>query len=354
MCSKNNPLVSICVPTYNNARFLTRSLNSIMNQTYKNIEIIVSDNASTDNTEGLIRSFTDKRIRYHRLPVNISFIKNWNKSIQLANAEYRALYHSDDIYMPEIVEKEIEFLVKHPHIGAVFTLGRFIDENHKVISQGIRTRSELQKRDIHDFMELLNVLLKKSGSFMFFPTLMARKEVFSKVGYFREFGSNGGHIGGACDMEMVLRISQQYKIGIIGEKLFDRRMSSSSLTVQYTATRVSRSNHFVALDQFLGEPEVQARIDGGALKQYEFNKFWDDVLIAMNLACRGKRNCAKRLLKNSFHRKHLWTGLRGSRNIAKMAIWLVLLTGIALGRDGIARRISASTSRFLRAHVWNR
>ena len=60
---QNKPLVSVCIPTYNKARYLRKSLDSIINQTYGNLEIIISDNASPDNTEEIIKSFTDERVK---------------------------------------------------------------------------------------------------------------------------------------------------------------------------------------------------------------------------------------------------------------------------------------------------
>ncbi len=93
-----NPLVSICIPIFNGGSFVSRALESSINQTYKNIEIIVVDNASTDNTRKIIDSYIakDKRIKYFRNDFNIGAIKNFLKSFQFASGEYVQLLCHDD------------------------------------------------------------------------------------------------------------------------------------------------------------------------------------------------------------------------------------------------------------------
>ena len=68
---QKKPLVSVCIPTYNKARYLRKFLESIINQTYRNLENIISDNASTDNTGEMVKSFSDDRVKYCRNPTNI-------------------------------------------------------------------------------------------------------------------------------------------------------------------------------------------------------------------------------------------------------------------------------------------
>ncbi len=132
---QKEPLVSVCVPTYNKARYLRKSLDSIINQTYGNLEIIVSDNPSTDNTEEMVKSFTDERMKYYRNPTNIGCYNNYNRCLKVATGEFVAFYHSDDIYELSIVEKEVESLQNHTDVAAVFTPDTLLNENDKVIAK---------------------------------------------------------------------------------------------------------------------------------------------------------------------------------------------------------------------------
>ncbi|RIK43958.1 MAG: glycosyl transferase family 2, partial [Chloroflexi bacterium] len=122
------PLVSVCVPTYNDAPFLAQSLQSIVQQTYRQLEILIGDDASTDDTAAVVAAFDDPRIRYIRNTANLGQFENVNALIRRATGDYIAIYHSDDVYTPQIVAREAAFLQSHPQVGAVFALDWRIDE----------------------------------------------------------------------------------------------------------------------------------------------------------------------------------------------------------------------------------
>src|SRR3954463_3838495 len=113
------PRLSICVTTYNRAQWIVPSLQTILNQSYTDFDLTVVDNASTDNTEELVRSIRDPRLRYVRNPVNCGLILNQNRAIELATGELIAIYHDDDFYHPDIVRRSIEVLDANPRVGVV-------------------------------------------------------------------------------------------------------------------------------------------------------------------------------------------------------------------------------------------
>src|ERR1035438_397419 len=102
------PLVCICLPTYNAALTVRQTLNSILAQTYTNLVVHVSDNASTDDTLKVIESFADSRVKIHRHSINVGGEGNFDRCIQLAEGKYTAIFHSDDIYEPEMVAKQVD------------------------------------------------------------------------------------------------------------------------------------------------------------------------------------------------------------------------------------------------------
>ena len=320
----NQALVSVAVPTYNNAPFLKQALDSILSQSYQNIEVVISDNASTDNTPGIIKSIQDRRVKYFRNPQTVSFIENWNKAIKLASADYIAFYHSDDVYSARIVEKEMDFLNKHPLVGGVCTLGKLIDEAGRVISDKISLPKELEATNSCGLTELLKLLMVKSGSFIFTPTFMARREVFDTIGYFRDKGESGSQIDGGSDMDYFLRVSQRYQFGIIGEKLINKRVSQLNLTGQYMTQRLSRSVHFVVIDDFLKLGAVSKNIPAGIQRQYDFNKFWDDCLIAVNLIRNKSYKHARNRLRHAFSYKYIIPGISNLKNFTKVSLWIAL------------------------------
>lgn len=136
MESLKNMLVTIGIPTYNRSDgFLRDALTSAVNQTYKNIEIIVSDNCSTDNTESLVRSFSDPRIRYIKHPVNIGANNNFNCCVQEAKGRYFVMLHDDDCLDADFVEACLQVLPKDKEVGVVFTGTRIIDEHGNIQSE---------------------------------------------------------------------------------------------------------------------------------------------------------------------------------------------------------------------------
>jgi glycosyltransferase involved in cell wall biosynthesis len=98
------PLFSIIIPTYNRAHLLPRAVNSVLNQTYRNFELIIVDDGSTDNTEDVCRSFPDHRIRYHKQTPNRGVLAAMNKAFDLATGDYVAALGDDDELMPQALD----------------------------------------------------------------------------------------------------------------------------------------------------------------------------------------------------------------------------------------------------------
>ena len=104
---QNEPLVSVIIPTYNRGRLILDSINSVLNQTYKNIELIVVDDCSTDNTEEILKSINDSRIKYVKLEKNSGACIARNKGIELSTGEFIAFNDSDDLWITTKLEKQL-------------------------------------------------------------------------------------------------------------------------------------------------------------------------------------------------------------------------------------------------------
>lgn len=121
MEQKQEPLVSICIPTFNGGKFIHRALESLIHQSYKNMEIIVADDASTDNTGEVVRYYAsrDKRIVYFRNDTNLGGMKNLFKAIDVATGAYiQGLCH-DDWLSRDCIGEGVQAFQLHPHIGMV-------------------------------------------------------------------------------------------------------------------------------------------------------------------------------------------------------------------------------------------
>ncbi len=122
--------VCVAVPVYNGERYLAETLDSVLGQTYENLDIVVSDNASTDGTEEIVRSYAarDRRIRYVRHAENIGAARNYVHGLQLARGEYFRWQPADDLAAPTLVERCVEVLALHPEVVQAFGKAILIDE----------------------------------------------------------------------------------------------------------------------------------------------------------------------------------------------------------------------------------
>lgn len=111
--------ISVIMPVFNGERFLKQSIDSILNQTFKDFEFIIINDGSTDGTENIILSYKDSRIVYVKNDINLKLIKSLNKGINLARGKYIARMDADDISLPQRLEEEYKFMEQHPDIGAV-------------------------------------------------------------------------------------------------------------------------------------------------------------------------------------------------------------------------------------------
>lgn len=107
-----NDLVSIIMPSYNTGQFIKESINSVINQTYDNWELIIVDDCSNDNTDEVVESIRDRRIRYFKNEKNSGAAVSRNKALKEAKGRWIAFLDSDDLWMPKKLEKQIDFMNK--------------------------------------------------------------------------------------------------------------------------------------------------------------------------------------------------------------------------------------------------
>ncbi|HVX52773.1 MAG TPA: glycosyltransferase family 2 protein [Chitinophagaceae bacterium] len=140
------PKVAVVMATYNGEKFLKEQLDSILQQTYRNIEIIIVDDCSTDGTPGILQSYAGRNrgISIHRNKENIGYIKNFEKAIQLATAEYIALCDQDDIWHPQ----KIEILMNNiQEASVVYCNSELIDDKGNSLNRKMTDMKNLESYD---------------------------------------------------------------------------------------------------------------------------------------------------------------------------------------------------------------
>lgn len=116
----NIPKVSVLIPTYNYARFLDEAIQSVLNQTFDDFELLIVDNCSTDNTEEVITKYLpDKRITYYVNDKNIGLVGNWNKCLQLAKGEYIKFLCADDKFHPHLLQKFVTVMAENKNVSII-------------------------------------------------------------------------------------------------------------------------------------------------------------------------------------------------------------------------------------------
>ncbi len=115
------PLISVVLPTFNRKRLLPRAINSVLNQTYKNLELIIIDDGSTDNTEEIVKAYSDTRIRYCKQKLNRGGSAARNAGIKLAKGELISFQDSDDEWLPEKLERQVrKFSEVGDDVGVIY------------------------------------------------------------------------------------------------------------------------------------------------------------------------------------------------------------------------------------------
>lgn len=211
------PKVSVCVPTYNRALLLKAFLPTILSQTFEDIEIVIGDNCSPDNTGEIVREFTDPRIRYVRHEANLGPFGNMNRLLELARGEYVCIVHDDDRYLPDFIAKEAAMLDANPSAGMVHCA---IYETNE---QGERQRAERAYPTTrllpgkHEFIRFLQ------GHNVVCSSVMARRAAYQQAGPFE-----GRHI--CADFLMWLKFALIADVAYIAEPLLERRVHDASVT----------------------------------------------------------------------------------------------------------------------------
>lgn len=143
----SEPLVSVIIPTYNRPDYLKQAIASAVNQTYRNIEIIVSDNCSPESPQELVESFADSRIRFWRHSENVGMLRNQMHGFKIANGKYVASLHDDDMWKEDFLTKLIPPLEANSDLILAFCDQYIIDEHGKINDAGTELNTRTYKRD---------------------------------------------------------------------------------------------------------------------------------------------------------------------------------------------------------------
>lgn len=179
---RQEPLVSVILPVYNGAGFVGKTIESILGQTYQDMEIIIVDDASTDQSLEVIRSYQDPRIRVIACEKNRNVVYSGNIGFKAAKGKYVALIGHDDLWKQDKLEKQIAFLEEHPSYSLCFTRMDVIDEDLK-ICKGSPLYQVFSRTDRPARVWIRKLFLE--GNYFCAPSACIRREVLDRAGYYR-------------------------------------------------------------------------------------------------------------------------------------------------------------------------
>ena len=225
------PAISVCIPTYNGAKYIAQTIESILNQTFTDFEIIVSDDGSSDKTLEIVGSFNDPRIvRIDRLS-KVGAEANWNNAVATASASLVKLVCQDDLLYPQCLEVEVQTMSKSENqdVSFCFHLRDFVTPNSRKLSARRVGYSNLQK---YSKTEILTKVVRSGGNPIGEPMAVTmRKLSLNSAGKFR-----GDYV---IDLDMWSKLSDQGNALFIEQHLSAFRISKTSWTSNLKKSQLS-------------------------------------------------------------------------------------------------------------------
>jgi len=243
------PLISVIIPAYNAEKFIAKTLESVLSQTYQNIEILVVDDGSTDTTAEIVKSFAQKDRRIILLQQsNAGVAAARNLAIQKSQGEYIAAIDADDIWYPQNLEKQIECLTKsEPTVGVVYSWS--VDINEQDLLTGGFYNSTIAG-EVYQALVYKYFIGNASSS-------LIRRACFEKIGgYNCQLKLENAQ--GCEDWELHLRIAQHYQFKVVPEYLVGYRQITSSMSCNFTA--MAKSQSLIMADVQQRHPEIPSSI----------------------------------------------------------------------------------------------
>jgi glycosyltransferase involved in cell wall biosynthesis len=245
----NQPLVSVIIPAYNAEKFIAKTLESVLFQTYQNLEVLVVDDGSTDTTAEIVKSFGQKDSRVSLLQQsNAGVAAARNLAIEKSKGEYIAPIDADDIWYPQNLEKQVKCLTPSaPSVGVVYSWS--VDINEKDLLTGGFYNSTIEGEV---YTELVYKYFIGNAS-----SSLIRRVCFAKVGGYN-CKLKRENAQGCEDWELHLRIAEHYQFKVVPEYLVGYRQIASSMSTNYAA--MAKSHSLIMADVRQQHPEIPSSI----------------------------------------------------------------------------------------------
>ena len=222
-----NPRISIIFPVYNSEKYLLESLESVFNQTISDFELIIINDKSTDSSLNIIKKiekeYSNFQIKIIHNKYNIGLSKSLNKAFKKSKGEFIARMDSDDIASPDRLEKQLNFMIKHPDVGLVGSNSVIVDKNKKKIDYTDYPLNDIDIRAHFFFHNPIN-----------HPSILFRKELFRSSPYSTKYKTTQDYYFYYCLMS-------QTKLANIKDYLMTQRIHSDSVSFKYKKIQLTNT-----------------------------------------------------------------------------------------------------------------
>jgi glycosyltransferase involved in cell wall biosynthesis len=215
------PTISVIIPSYNHDKYISEAIQSVLDQTCQDFEIVITDDGSSDNSVELIEEFTDPRIKLFVFSENKGACLAVNNCIENSTGKFIALLNSDDVFLPNKLEVQLDFLNSHPEIGAVFSYAKIINDESKEF-QGEHFYKNVFIQPNRNRFEWLNYFFY-NGNCLCHPSILIRRDCYKNVGFYDP------RFAQLPDFDFWIRLCQRYEIYIIPEELICFRIRNNEI-----------------------------------------------------------------------------------------------------------------------------
>lgn len=233
-----SPKLSVCIPVYNGQKFIKETIDSVLSQSFKDFEIVVVDNQSTDNTRSIVKSYSDPRVKLFVNETNIGMIPNWNKAMEHATGKYLKILPADDFIYPGCLEKQIKIMDADTGEKIAMVGGRrnIIDETGKILFNRGFSKTECEVSGfaaINKNVRSGGNIIGEGGAIMF------RRSVLTKTGNFNS------PIFYVLDLDLWYKILLHGNYHALPDTVSSFRVSNSSASVHVVKKQREDMSNFI-------------------------------------------------------------------------------------------------------------
>lgn len=241
-----SPFFSVCIPAFNAGKYLSATIDSVLAQTFTDFEIVVLDNASTDNTKTVISSYDDSRIRVETNSVTVPAHENWTRAVRLARGEWVKLLCADDLLKPKALQNINADLLMHKDALVHVGIRDVIDQSGKLVKSA---KEQFGNGSLLNLDDVVNRVLSSGTNPLGESMCLTWKKSLTEI-----VGPFSGHWKYFIDLDYWLRLSRLSKIYYTTEVIGSFRVSPSSWTKSIGFGSIREAREF-----FLGHEDFKVR-----------------------------------------------------------------------------------------------